>query len=66
MHISSTEPSSNKVVQKIKKWYMYPKVPKQSEVNRDGEINPQNYNFNQFLIDKSAAFFKNYQICLLF
>ena len=24
-----------------------PKVPKQAEAKRDGEINPQNYNFNQ-------------------
>ena len=26
-----------------------PKVPKQAEAKRDGVINPQNYNFNQFL-----------------
>ena len=25
-----------------------PKVPKQDEAKRDGVINPQNYNFNQF------------------
>ena len=25
-----------------------PKVPKQTEAKRDGVINPQNYNFNQF------------------
>ena len=25
-----------------------PKVPKQAEAKRDGVINPQNYNFNQF------------------
>ena len=28
------------------------KVPKQAEAKRDGVINPQNYNFNQFLIRK--------------
>ena len=25
-----------------------PKVPKLAKANRDGVINPQNYNFNQF------------------
>ena len=28
------------------------KVPKQAEAKRDGVINPQNYNFNQFLYGK--------------
>ena len=29
-----------------------PKVPKQAEAKRDGVINPQNYNFNQFQYGK--------------
>ena len=50
MRISGTEPSSVilcqiKYFQKLK---MMPKVPKQAEAKRDGVINPQNYNFNQF------------------
>ena len=32
-----------------------PKVPKQAEAKRDGEINPQNYNFNQFYTENFDA-----------
>ena len=32
-----------------------PKVPKQAEAKRDGVINPQNYNFNQFYADNFDA-----------
>ena len=32
-----------------------PKVPKQAEAKRDGVINPQNYNFNQFYTDNFDA-----------
>ena len=32
-----------------------PKVPKQAEAKRDGVINPQNYNFNQFYKDNFDA-----------
>ena len=51
MRISGTEPSSvilsqKKEFQKLRR--DVPKVPKQAEANRDGVINPQNYNFNQF------------------
>ena len=28
------------------------KVPKQAKAKRDGLINPQNYNFNQFYLGK--------------
>ena len=28
-----------------------PKVPKQAETKKDGEINQQNYNYNQFYTD---------------
>ena len=31
---------------------MTPKVPKQAESQRDGVINPQNYNFEQYLHGK--------------
>ena len=53
MRISGTEPSS--VIQT--KWFQnldscVPKEPKQGEAKRDGVINPQNYNFNQFLHGK--------------
>ena len=51
MHISGTKPSSvilsqNKKFQKSESDIK--KVPKQDEAKRDGVINPQNYNFNQF------------------
>ena len=51
MHISGTEPlsvilSQNNAVLKVEKWC--PKVLKQTEVKRDGVVNPQNYNFNKF------------------
>ena len=51
MRISGTEPSSVILSQtcKIKKLKSNDqKVPKQAEAKRDGVINPQNYNFNQF------------------
>ena len=32
-----------------------PKVPKQAEANRDGVINPQNYNFIQFYTENFDA-----------
>ena len=51
MRISGTEPSS--VILSQTKWSKKmkndaEKVPKQSKVNRDSVINPQNYNFEQF------------------
>ena len=51
MRISGTEPSSvilsqTKKFQKLKSNDQ--KVPKQDVAKRDGVINPQNYNFNQF------------------
>ena len=51
MRFWGTEPSSvifsqTKLCKKMKS--DAPKVPKQAEVKRDGVINPQNYNFNQF------------------
>ena len=51
MRISGTEPSSVILSQTMKFKNMKrddPKVPKQAEAKRDGVINPQNYNFNQF------------------
>ena len=52
MRISGTEPASmilSQTMEKIKKLKSYDsKVPKQAETKRDGVINPQNYNFNQF------------------
>ena len=52
MRISGTEPSS--VILSQRKWLKKltknaPKVPKQAKAKRDGVINPQNYNFYQFL-----------------
>ena len=32
-----------------------PKLPKQAEAKRDGVINPQNYNFNQFYTENIDA-----------
>ena len=51
MRISGTEPSS--VILNRKKYFQklerdVPNVPKQAKAKRDGVINPQNYNFNQF------------------
>ena len=44
-HISGTEPSVIfSQICSLKSW----KVPKQAEAKRDGVINPQIYNFNQF------------------
>ena len=50
MHISSNEPSSVIFSQKCSEKVEHdgPKVPKQDEAKRNGVINPQNYNFNQF------------------
>ena len=51
MRISGTKPSSVVLSQTCsrKSWKSNDqKVPKQAEAKRDGEINPQNYNFNQF------------------
>ena len=51
MRISGNEPSSvilrQIVVLKVEN--VDPKLPKEAEAKRDGVINPQNYNFNQFL-----------------
>ena len=51
MRISGTDPSSvilsqTKLFKKLK--IDAQKVPKQAKAKRDGEINPQNNNFNQF------------------
>ena len=50
MRISGTEPSSVILSQICSKKLKSndQKVPKQAEAKRDGVINPQNYNFNQF------------------
>ena len=45
-----SDPSPNKVVPKVENFD--PKMPKQAEAKRDGVINPQNYNFHQFLYGK--------------
>ena len=37
------------------------KVPKQAEAKRDGVINPQNYNFNQFQTRKILMLSKRYE-----
>ena len=53
MRISGTEPSSVILSQssfKYKKWCQ--KVPKQGKAKRDDVINPQYYNFNEFLTRK--------------
>ena len=50
MRISGTEPPSVILSQNMKFKNMnsdYPKVPNQAGAKRDGEINPQNYNFNK-------------------
>ena len=36
-------------------------VPKQAEAKRDGVINPQNYNFNQFQTRKILMLSKRYE-----
>ena len=51
MRISGTEPSS--VILRQRKYFKMlksdaPKMPKQGEAKKDGVINQQNYNFNQF------------------
>ena len=51
MRISGTEPSS--VILSQRKWFkkdenICRKVPTQGKAKRDGVINPQNYNLNEF------------------
>ena len=51
IRISGTEPSSAILSQK--KYFkkvenVCPKVPRQGKAKRDGVINPQNYNLNEF------------------
>ena len=51
MRISGTEPSS--VILQVRQSSLKvekrcQKVPRQAKAKRDGVINPQNYNFNQF------------------
>ena len=51
MRISGTEPSSVILIQTMKFKKLKsddPKIPKQAKAKRDGVINPQNYNLNQF------------------
>ena len=51
MRISGTEPSSVILNQTMKFNSLksdVQKVPKQAEAKRDGVINPQNYDFDQF------------------
>ena len=51
MRMSGTEPSSVILRQTMKFKKLKsddPKVPKQAKAKRDGVINPQNNNFNQF------------------
>ena len=51
LSISGTEPSSVILSQTVKFKKLKSddqKLPKQAEAKRDGEINPQNYNFIQF------------------
>ena len=51
MRISGTEPSSVILSQTMKFKRLKSdaqKVPKQAEAKRDGVINPQNYDFDQF------------------
>ena len=51
MHISGTQPLSV-ILSQTRKFQKsesdIQKIPKQDEAKRDGVINPQNYNFNQF------------------
>ena len=50
MRISGIESSSVILGQtkKFKNWSEVPNMPNQAKSKRDGEINPQNYNFRQF------------------
>ena len=51
MRISGTKPSSvifSRTMKFKKLKSGDPKLPKQAEAKRDGVINPQNYNFEQF------------------
>ena len=48
-----SDPSLNKVVSKVEN--VDPKVPKQAEAKRDGVINQQNYNVNQFYTENFDA-----------
>ena len=54
MRISGNEPSSVILLQVVgsKVENVDPRVSKEAESKRDGVINPQNYNFNQFLYGK--------------
>ena len=58
MRIPDTEPSSV-ILSQTKYFNMLksdtPKMPKQAEAKRDGLINQQNYNFNQFQYGKFDA-----------
>ena len=48
MHISGTEPSSVILSQTKYSKMLEIDVPKHAEAKREGMINSQNYNFNQF------------------
>ena len=64
MRISGNKPSSVILSQtcSIKKLkFNEQKVPKQAEAKRDGVINPQNYNFNQFETRKILMLSKRYE-----
>ena len=64
MRISGTENSSVILSQTcyIKTWKeITKKVPKQAEAKRDGEINQQNYSFNQFKTRKIKMLSKRYE-----
>ena len=64
MRISGTEPSS--VILSLTKYFKKlksdaQKVSKQAKAKRDGVINPQNYNLNQFLTRKILMLSKRYE-----
>ena len=64
MRISGTEPSSVILIQtcSIKKLKIDgQKVPKQAEAKRDGVINQQNYNVNQFETRNILMLSKRYE-----
>ena len=63
MRISGTEPSSVILSQTCIKTLKSndQKVPKQAEAKRNGVINPQNYNFNQFNTRKILMLSKRYE-----
>ena len=64
MRISGTEPLSVILSQTEKYQKMksdIPKVPKQYKAKRDGVINPQNYNFSQFITRKILLLSKRYE-----